>query len=295
MFFLILACLAACDRTDGQKELYEFHAQDVTYESRGVHVPATFVLPRAQGDIPLVLMAHGHGGTRDEAGGFERLAAALARRGIASLRMDFAGCGESSEPFLENRLDSMIADLRAGLEFARSQPGIDATRAAIVGYSMGARIAMLSLADGYAAAVLWAPVGTNGPDAIFGLFGGGERYRDLRDEAFGRGSANFITPWGQEQELSRYWFEDMELSKPLEAIGAYPGSLLVMQGDSDPIIPSAVPDTVASAARSSEDVRVELLADADHGLGLYTGDPGVSDRVIAVSAEFIISKLMQGE
>jgi dienelactone hydrolase len=240
-------------------------------------------------------MAHGHGGTRDEAGGFRRLAEELARHGIASLRMDFSGCGESVEPFVANRLTRMGADLRAGLEFVRSLPGVDGQRTAVVGYSMGARVAMLSLEDGYAAAVLWAPVGTNGPDAVFGLFGGSDNYRQLRIEAFRSSYTDFSTPWGQQQQLSCNWFADMEKSKPLEAIGIYPGPVLVVHGDADPIIPRSVAEAVAAAATTSRSTRLELIPGADHGLGFYGGDPAHGDRVIELSSEFLVRNLIARE
>jgi len=63
-------------------------------------------------------MAHGHGGNRDEAGGFTRMAEALAQRGIASVRMDFPGCGDSQEPFTQNNLGNMVKDLLAARDFA---------------------------------------------------------------------------------------------------------------------------------------------------------------------------------
>lgn len=294
VLLLALGSLSAgCGAMAGSRPGSEFRAHDVTFESRGVPVPATFVQPLNDDDAPVVLMAHGHGGSRDEAGGFRRLAEELAHRGIASLRMDFAGCGDSTEPFVENRLTNMVADLQAGLEYARSQPGIDAARVAVVGYSMGARVAMLSLADGYLATVLWAPVGTNGPDSLYGLFGGREPYRVHRDRAYQDGSATFVTPWGQVQELGRAWFRDMESSRPLDAIASYPGPLLVVHGDADSIIPGAVAGAVAEAATSSEDTRLELVAGADHGLGFYSDDPGPGTEVIAMSVDFLVTNLLR--
>ena len=292
----ILVTLLACGRPAHSQQAFEFNSEDLTYESRGVPVHSTFVLPDSGDDVPVVLMAHGHGGTRDEAGGFRRLAEELARRGIASLRMDFSGSGDSVEPFVSNRLSRMGYDLRSGLEFVRSVPGVDSERFAVVGYSMGARVAMLGLADGYAAAVLWAPVGSDGPDAIFGLFGGGDNYRQLRSVATsGGGYADFFTPWGQQQQLSCGWFREMDGSKPLEAIGSYSGPVLVVHGDSDPIIPSSVAETVVEAAAASANAQLEIIPGADHGLGFYSGDPAVGDRVIELTTDFLVTNLFRGQ
>lgn len=292
----VLVVLLACGHPAYGDQALGFHSEDLTFESRGIPVHSTLVRPDSNDDVPVVLMAHGHGGTRDEAGGFRRLAEELARRGIASLRMDFTGSGDSVEPFVSNRLTRMGTDLRSALDFARSLPGIDGRRVALVGYSMGARVAMLGLEDGYAAAVLWAPVGSNGPDAIFGLFGGGDNYRQLRSVASsGSGYADFSTPWGQQQRLSCNWFRDMDASMPLEAIGSYPGPVLVIHGDSDPIIPTSVAETVVEAATASADVRLEIIPGADHGLGFYGGDPAVGDRVIELTTDFLVTTVFRGQ
>jgi dienelactone hydrolase len=294
LLLLPAAFLAGGTSAKGELAL-EILSEELSYESRGIPVHATFVRPVTDEDVPVVLMAHGHGGTRDEAGGFRRLAEDLARRGIASFRMDFAGSGESVEPFVSNSLSRMGADLRAGLEFVLSFPGIDDRRFAVVGYSMGARVAMLGLEDGYAAAVLWAPVGTDGPEAIFGLFGDRDSYLQLRNEARRNRYTSLVTPWGQQQQLSCLWFTEMDKSKPLEAIGTFPGPVLVIHGDADPIVPRAISESVAAAAVSSANVQLEIIPGADHGLGFYSGDPTIADRVIELTAGFLVTNLFQTE
>ena len=81
-------------------------------------VPAILTLPEASGKVPLVVMAHGHGGSKEEAGGFTAIAEALAREGIASIRMDFPGCGASAEPFTANTVSAMLADFEAARVYA---------------------------------------------------------------------------------------------------------------------------------------------------------------------------------
>jgi len=81
-------------------------------------LPAIFTVPRVAGKYPLVVMAHGHGGTKDENGGFTAIAETLAARGIATIRMDFPGSGASTEPFIQNNLTNMIADVAAARAYA---------------------------------------------------------------------------------------------------------------------------------------------------------------------------------
>ena len=87
--------------------------------SRDVQIPVTLTSPaRVSKAIPLVVMLHGHGGDKDEAGGFSQVAERLAEAGVASVRMDFAGCGDSTESFRNNRLSTMLADARAARDYA---------------------------------------------------------------------------------------------------------------------------------------------------------------------------------
>ena len=290
-----LLAATACSGTPATSEGERIIAENVTFESRGVDVPATHVRPSADvgAPFPVVVMAHGHGGTRDEAGGFRRLAEALGRRGIATIRPDFPGCGQSSEPFALNNLSTMLADTRAALDYARQQPGADKDRAGIVGYSMGARVAMLLLPDGMAAAVLWAPVGLDGPDAIFPLVGGPSSYVELRDRARSAGITAFVTPWGQRQTLGRQWFDDLETYRPMAAIRSFDGALLVISGAADPIIDPAIARAVAAAATASDSAHVEILGGATHGLGFYDDDAAVSERVIEATADFLATELFR--
>ena len=93
---------------------YKFTAVTLLVPSRGVNVPAVFTVPEKAGSLPLVVMAHGHGGSKEENGGFTAIAEALAARGVASVRMALPGCGASSEPFTANTVSSICSlDLEA--------------------------------------------------------------------------------------------------------------------------------------------------------------------------------------
>jgi dienelactone hydrolase len=291
----VLLAAAACNAIPVEAGTDGVLLEAITVRSRGVDVPATFVRPSgaSASPFPVVVLAHGHGGTRDEAGGFSRLAEALARRGIATIRPDFPGCGQSNEPFTRNNLSNMMADTRAALAHARRQPEIDAKRTGIVGYSMGARVAMLVLPDGYAAAVLWAPVGLDGPEAVFPLAGGQSSYLELRERAQSTGVTPFVTPWGHHQTLGRQWFDDLETYRPMNAVRSFTGALLVISGAEDEIIEPDIPRAVAAAATSSDFAHVEILAGAGHGLGFYDRDPVVSERVIEATAELLVSALFR--
>jgi len=259
--------------------------------SRGTRIPATFIVPDARpaAGSPLVVMAHGHGGTRDEAGAFLRVAGDLAARGIASIRVDFSGCGESSEPFSANNIDNMLADLDAAIRHALADPDINGSRIGILGYSMGGRLALLALDAGYpvSALALWAPAASDGPEAMYTFLGGRGSYLDFRDAALASGAVTIRTPWGQEQELGADWFRALEESAPLPPLRRYAGALLVLHGAEDLLVDPAWGVDVVEAAGRSNAVAWELVAGAGHGLGFYGGDPAVGDYVVKTTVDFL--------
>ena len=269
---------------------------DLWIESRGIQVPVTLTMPdvAAKDAAPLIVLLHGHGGTRHENGAFTELAAKLADIGIASVRMDFPGCGDSTEAFTHNNITAMLHDVAAAFEFAVSQPGIDEGRVGILGYSMGGRLAMLTIAGepAYRATVLWAPAAHDGGKPMFEYFGGREQYETVRDEALSKGSAVFTTPFGQQQQLGAKFFDDLERSEPLEAIASYRGHLLVVHGSADAAIDVDNGRVASQAALSTASAELKIIRGAGHGFGFFGGEPDVRVEVLGATVEFFAKQLL---
>ena len=269
---------------------------DIWIESRGIQVPATFSMPDAASDVaaPLVVLMHGHGGTRHENGAFSELAALLADVGIASIRMDFPGCGDSTEAFTNNNITTMLHDVDAAFEFAIAQPGVDKGRLGILGYSMGGRLAMLKIADepAFSATVLWAPVTLDGGEPMIDYFGGKQLYEELRNAALRRGQASFTTPWGQEQQLGGKFFDDLERSEPLAALARYRGDLLVLHGSADTAIHVNNGRIASQAALATASAELHIIPGAGHGFGIFGGEPDVRAELLGATVDFFAARLL---
>lgn len=276
-----------------EREAGAARSVDTTVSSRGVEVPVSWTYPAAadtDNPAPLAVLIHGHGGDRHEAGGFTRVARQLAELGIASIRMDFAGSGDSSESFRHNNLATMQADVLAAQDFALASGLVDAERIALVGFSMGGRVAALLAASGehdYPAMVMWAPAVLNGPAGMIEMVGGPDAWADMKREAANRGYATFTTFWGQEQELGARWFADMESSRPLDALAEYGGALLFLHGTADDAVDPDVSRQALKAARSARDPRLQLIEGADHGFGLFSDPDPYSDVLVAATVNFL--------
>jgi uncharacterized protein len=125
--------------------------KDLVFPSNADPCAAWFYATTAEeAEVPVVVMAHGLSGTRrDRLGVFaERFAAA----GFAALVFDHRGFGDSGgEPDLFDPA-RQLEDWRAAISFARSLPGIDASRVATFGSSMGGGNALAAAAEDSAVA-----------------------------------------------------------------------------------------------------------------------------------------------
>ena len=96
---------------------------------------------------PAAAVCHPHpalGGTMDN-GVVTAICRTLAWKGIASLRFNFRGVGQSGGEFTNGEIEG--EDVRGALDALKHWPGIDGRRLAVAGYSFGAGVALRSARD----------------------------------------------------------------------------------------------------------------------------------------------------
>jgi hypothetical protein len=119
--------------------------------------------PRRGGPFPGVLFCHGFTGNRVEPQRlFLEFARRLTRQGLAVLRFDFGGHGESEGAFQDLTLTGELQDVKAAWDHLGACPKVDASRRALLGFSLGGYMAARSAprleASGAKALVLWSAV-----------------------------------------------------------------------------------------------------------------------------------------
>ncbi len=111
--------------------------------------------------VPMVLIFHGFTADRNEALFVHTaLSRALCDAGIASLRFDFAGSGESDGDFSDMSVFTEVRDAEAILDYAKKLDFVDLDRIALHGMSQGGVVASLTAAnhnDEIRTLSLWAP------------------------------------------------------------------------------------------------------------------------------------------
>jgi uncharacterized protein len=181
---------------------------------------------------PSVLMLHGFTGGRVEPHRlFVLLSRLLAERGVASLRIDFRGSGESQGDFSEMTVSREVEDAVAAMSHLRQHPGFDPERVMLLGFSMGGMVAALaSVQVRPHRLALWAPAL---PDLWLPLLRGGVLPPVISDQG----------GW----PLGRAFLQELPRLRPLESARQWGGEARVFHGDQDVVVPPEIGVRYASA------------------------------------------------
>lgn len=215
---------------------------------RGViHKPQTATRRR----VPGVVFFHGFTGDRMESHWiFVKCARALAQAGIAALRFDFYGSGESDGEFREVTLQSEIADAKAAVEFFRKQKGIDPARLGLCGLSLGGAIAATVAKWSQARAlVLWSALAHP------------KELRRLAERA-----TRPLPSGGREyggHEVSMRFLEDAEKVNPVEALRGFRSPTLIIHPEKDEHLPLHHPQDFFHASGAAIKEKI-IIPGADH-------------------------------
>jgi pimeloyl-ACP methyl ester carboxylesterase len=115
----------------------------------GVRLVGTFARPDRDGPLPAALLLNGSGPLdRDSNMPEQKLdvalafAESLAAQGVASLRFDKRGVGESGGEYLTTSFDRETGDAASALHALRVAAGVDPERTTLIGHSVGATVAI---------------------------------------------------------------------------------------------------------------------------------------------------------
>lgn len=133
----------------------------VVIEVLGKKVFGVLHRPNLSEKVPAVVICHGLAGNKvGKYRTYVKLAEALATRGIAALRIDFRGLGDSEGEFSDTTPKTEVEDAIAALNYLSRHKDIDSDRMGIFGRSFGGTIA-LEASRQYSqvkSIVVWAPL-----------------------------------------------------------------------------------------------------------------------------------------
>jgi pimeloyl-ACP methyl ester carboxylesterase len=171
--------LAQLERRRPQNPMkpYPYREEEVSYDNKtqNVTLAGTLTLPQGKGPFPAVLLIPGSGAhDRDESlmghKPFLVLSDYLTRQGIAVLRADDRGVGESTGSMASVTSADLATDAEAGIAYLKTRREVDAHKIGLVGHSEGGLIAPMIAARNpdVAFIVMMAGPGIPGDEVLVG-------------------------------------------------------------------------------------------------------------------------------
>ena len=240
-------------------------------------IPAVVTLPEGKENVPLVVICHGWAGNKDEGHGLGYIADRMAESGIASIRMDFIGTGDSEEDFIGFCNTTAINDVSDCLEYCLQNEPVNEEKLGIFGYSNGGRIAATITAkedNPYKVRVLLAP----------GIYPSDGLDATLEDDIAECDKNGYIEKdwYGRTLKVGKQNYEDRLTFQ--ENLDQYlvPGiDTLVIYGTEDTSVHTE------NSRKYAEEIEANSLVvqGADHGYGMYGTDEKSCEILDTVAGE----------
>lgn len=248
-------------------------------------ISATLNMPDSTQPVPAVLLLHGFGSSKDEVGGmYARVATALAQKGIASLRIDFAGFGKSDGDTGSTTVESQLSQAKAAFAALKVTKNVDPNRMGVLGFSLGGGVAML-LASGQPmdvkSLVTWSSVGDFQADMLGGL--GQKAFDRAKEDGVVGLDLGFRTI-----VLKQAFFDSLGAYKLDDAISTYPGAYLTITGSKD--FSAQYADRFVGLAKNPTKEAM-IVPEGDHIFGVLGTDQTMADSVIMKTADWFANTL----
>jgi pimeloyl-ACP methyl ester carboxylesterase len=149
--------------------------QEITFQSGSLHLAGTLLLPGSEGQYPGVVLVAGSGrvdrnenAKKLEINAFRDIAFYLAEHGIATLRYDKRGVGESEGEFLETGFFDNVSDAFSAFGYFKAHERIRPDLVFCLGHSEGAFITTRLAATGVdmAGAILLSGAARSGEEVL---------------------------------------------------------------------------------------------------------------------------------
>lgn len=243
-------------------------------------ISAILNIPDGADHVPAVLMLHGFGSSKDEVGDmYKREAAALAARGIGSLRIDFEGFGKSDGDTGATTVDGQLADAEIALAYLQGADHIDRDRLGVLGFSLGGGIAILLASkhpDDVKSLVTWSSVGDFHKDFLE------EMGQETFDRAAKEGIVALDLGW-RTMALKKSFFESLDHFDLSEAVKGVKASYMAIAGNDDFSSAYAEKFVVASGGPIKQTIN---MPGEDHIFHVLSDNQKAAEEVISKTADW---------
>lgn len=243
----------------------EILSQEMTLRGM-LHMPE-----EKNGNVPAVILFHGFTGNKMEPHFiFVKLSRMLEKKGIASVRFDLGGSGESDGDFINMTLSGEIRDAHNILDYVKELDGIDAGRIGAIGLSMGGAVASVLAGernDEIKCLCLWAPAGNIGELLMSTL---SENDISLLHKNGYLDNGGFLIGAG--------FVDDIVKLNIFEIAGKFPKNVLILHGDSDYKVPISTSKTYLEHYAGKAQLKV--INGAGHTFNSFKWEKEVLDSTV---------------
>lgn len=205
--------------------------EQVSFTNEGSQLFGVLHRPIGEVKAPVVIFFHGLAGHRvGKHRMYVLLSECLSHVGIASLRFDFRGSGDSEEAFSEMSINGEVSDALKALEFVANHPQLDPSRIGCFGRSFGGAITVSAIHrfKTVKSVALWAPVFNAGQWE--------EQWEMVQTQKVDKEQRHDLMRINGQLPSMNFYKElfSMNLEKELEGLTEMP--LLLIHGEKDPLV-----------------------------------------------------------
>jgi pimeloyl-ACP methyl ester carboxylesterase len=282
--------------------VYQWEQQTVSFQNEGMNLVCTLVIPKTPYKPPIAITMNGFGEDRfyivvPSTGGeyfYERVSRILAEQGIATLRIDYRGSGDSDGTYDMTTLSTQISDALAAIDYVslHLRRVVDWKNIGLLGFSQGGLVASVAASrdrrvDSLA---LWSAVASP-PFNYESLFKreGLQSGLDLPDGGVVTISIYVGDVLYGNFTLGKKFFTDIFSINPVAEIRDYQGPMLYVAGLQDTIV-WPQPNMGQSFLKNHDGFEKLVVLDTDHEFNTYIG-PDEFDKTIYWTAAWFLYTL----
>lgn len=243
--------------------LFDFTQEDITIPADGYTIPATVTMPigSAGKTFPCVILCASYGQGRNEASNaYNTLAARLAQSGIATIRFDYKGVGDSDEDFSTFTFFTGIEEAMLCYEYMTAREDINPLAMGILGWGMGGGIALEAAGeyDMFDSIAVWSGTTYDGT------------LSSEEEQAYNRAQDDGIyeapLDWGGTLRLAPQYFESMMAMDTQSALEKITTPTLMVEGDAEESRLARARELIEGMPDSN--AKLEVLQNTDSTFGL---------------------------
>lgn len=223
--------------------------------------------------VRVAVICHGFGSNKERPL-LKAIADSLQKKGIASIRFDFNGCGKSEGRYEDMTVPNEIIDAEKVIGYAMQQPWV--SDISVVGHSQGGVVASMvagELKGSIRSVALCAPAAVLRDDAIRG---------QVQGATYDAGNIpETVTVPGRNLHVGRNYFVTAQTLPIYETALLYDGPVILIHGTADRIVPYTYSERYKAGYKNAE---LHLLPGVDHSFNVQ----GSHERAASLVSDFIV-------